>query len=107
MSTAADSIVGTAVNGGGRLADSHKPQNDHLNAAAPGELSPPRSQALQDGTAAGLAANGEHDMPGAGWKNKKAQEEKHRALEWVVDRDFSLEPFGDVVLLGKQQRGED
>ncbi|RMZ75692.1 hypothetical protein DV738_g5340, partial [Chaetothyriales sp. CBS 135597] len=47
------------------------------------------------------------DVPGAGWKNKKAQEEKHRALEWLVDRDFSLEAFGDVVLLGKQQRGEE
>ncbi|RMZ88094.1 hypothetical protein DV736_g4678, partial [Chaetothyriales sp. CBS 134916] len=97
------------------------PQNDHLNAAAPGELSPPRSQA-QDGTAARPVANGEHaadelnkqggagggeDMPGALWKNKKAQEEKHRALEWLVDRDFSLALFGDVVLLGKQQRGQE
>ena len=98
------------------------PQNDHLNASAPGELSPPRSQTHETRTsftngmyadAAGASAGavvGEKasntDQPGAGWKNKKAQEEMQRAWEFVVDRDFSLKEFGDVVLLGKQQRGE-
>ena len=46
------------------------------------------------------------DQPGMGWKSKKAQEEMQRSWEFIVDRDFSLKDFGDVVLLGKQQRGE-
>ena len=97
------------------------PQNDHLNAAAPGELSPPRSQpqdtrpAATNGhyaaddmnmDAADVVEQKQEDAPGAGWKTKKAQEEMHRAWEYVVDRDFSLKEFGDVIMLGKQQRGE-
>ena len=35
--------------------------------------------------------------PGSGWKSKRAQEEYHRAMESVVDRDFSLREFGDVL----------
>ncbi|PGH18577.1 hypothetical protein AJ79_00356 [Helicocarpus griseus UAMH5409] len=33
--------------------------------------------------------------PGASWNNKKAEEEYQRAMEAVVDRDFSLKEFGD------------
>ncbi|KAK5055391.1 hypothetical protein LTR84_013141 [Exophiala bonariae] len=120
------------------------PVNDHLNAAAPGELSPPRSQPRSeesvpqavpngagqqantsvtrsaakgaatdsalasetrtDDTAALSAAGalGEREeRPGWGWKNKKAQEEMQRTWEIVVDRDFSLKEYGDVVMLGK------
>ncbi|KIW67158.1 hypothetical protein PV04_06430 [Phialophora macrospora] len=121
------------------------PANDHLNAAAPGELSPPRSQPSQaDHTAAplpnptntsGPMANGtatrssarlakpqstsrgagdaaalsalagsEKDganLPGGGWKNKKAQEDMHRAWDNIVDRDFSLKEYGDVMMQGK------
>ncbi|OAX79733.1 hypothetical protein ACJ72_05944 [Emergomyces africanus] len=33
--------------------------------------------------------------PGSSWNNKKAEEEYQRALEIVVDRDFSLKEFGD------------
>ncbi|OJD15581.1 hypothetical protein AJ78_04171 [Emergomyces pasteurianus Ep9510] len=33
--------------------------------------------------------------PGSSWNNKKAEEEYQRALEMVVDRDFSLKEFGD------------
>ena len=96
------------------------PQNDHLNAAAPGELSPPRSQpqdtrpatnghyAADDMAMSGaeMVEQKQEDVPGAGWKSKKAQEEMQRAWEYVVDRDFSLKEFGDVVMAGKQQRGE-
>ena len=127
----------------------HTPVNDHLNAAAPGELSPPRSQpapteditsvqqppatseTMANGTAnrssARLATQqsrlgaatgaggdnsgfpplvgGERDMdkPGWGWKNKKAQEEMQRAWDNIIDRDFSLKEFGDVMMQGKAQ----
>ncbi|EEA20332.1 conserved hypothetical protein [Talaromyces marneffei ATCC 18224] len=40
------------------------------------------------------AAQGK-DAPGASWNNQRAQEEFNRALESVVDRDFSLREFGD------------
>ncbi|ETI22417.1 hypothetical protein G647_06492 [Cladophialophora carrionii CBS 160.54] len=130
------------------------PANDHLNAAAPGELSPPRIQptqaeytaallpdpaptsaAMANGTAVrssarlananantstqpksggagdtaafpALAAN-EKDIanqPGGGWKNKKAQEDMHRAWDNIVDRDVSLKEYGDVMMQGKAQR---
>lgn len=46
------------------------------------------------------------DQPGWGWKNKKAQEEMQRAWDNIIDRDFSLKEFGDVVLQGKAQIGE-
>ena len=98
----------------------HTPQNDHLNASAPGELSPPRSaneprSSFTNGTYADGAATAMNtapadkpitDQPGMGWKNKKAQEEMQRAWEFVVDRDFSAKEYGDVCLIGKQQRGE-
>ncbi len=106
------------------------PQNDHLNAAAPGELSPPRSGANEtrpsytngtyadNGNVAGASAaassaavlpaekNTVNDQPGMGWKNKKAQEEMQRSWDYIVDKDFSLKEFGDVIMQGKQQRGE-
>lgn len=37
------------------------------------------------------------DRPGAGWKNKKAQEEMARAWENVVDRDFDVKAYGDPL----------
>ena len=39
-------------------------------------------------------------------ENKKAQEEYDRAWNNIVDQDFSLKEFGDVVMQGKEQRGE-
>ncbi|PGH00478.1 hypothetical protein AJ80_09169 [Polytolypa hystricis UAMH7299] len=33
--------------------------------------------------------------PGASWNNKKAEEEYQRAMEYVVDLDFSINEFGD------------
>ncbi|KIX94431.1 uncharacterized protein Z520_09817 [Fonsecaea multimorphosa CBS 102226] len=119
----------------------HTPANDHLNAAAPGELSPPRSQrqsqsedlqqqptsrAMANGTATRSSARvaamqGKSDAeaqaqatamsddrdgrgkPGWAWRSKKAQEDRQRAWENIVDRDFSLKEFGDVMLQGKAQ----
>ncbi|KAL1964712.1 hypothetical protein VTN77DRAFT_6738 [Rasamsonia byssochlamydoides] len=76
------------------------------------ELSPPGSQTtLQHGGtgAAGFEKIGESqtptdgkaqtteqkEQPGASWMNQRAQEEYQRALESVVDKDFSLQEFGD------------
>jgi hypothetical protein len=107
------------------------PQNNHLNALAPGELSPPRSESQSQTQALNqqssmvdsghMMANGNGDgnsrqawttegmsrdnrdepvvdgKPGSGWKSKRAQEEYHRAMESVIDRDFSLREFGDVL----------
>ncbi|KIV88587.1 hypothetical protein PV10_08257 [Exophiala mesophila] len=115
--------------------DPQTPANNHLNAAAPGELSPPRSQPQSDDSIPQVTvpngnnpqanmtatrqsarpqntnqvsqepreepgASGERDeRPGWGWSNKKAQEEMQRAWDNIVDRDFSLTEYGDVVLL--------
>ncbi|KIX05023.1 uncharacterized protein Z518_05895 [Rhinocladiella mackenziei CBS 650.93] len=136
--------------GSGAMSDRPRtPANDHLNAAAPGELSPPRSQTqgedvnrpmvtpMSNGgytgatnTATTRGATRSHaepqfegsreeglpysssgpnerdERPGWGWKNKKAQEDMQRAMDNVVDRDFSLKEFGDVILLGKAQMAQ-
>ncbi|PLB42457.1 uncharacterized protein BDW47DRAFT_121566 [Aspergillus candidus] len=34
-------------------------------------------------------------QPGASWMNKRAEEEYQRAMEHVIDQDFSLDEFGD------------
>ena len=116
-----DADTGKTANTGRPLT----PQNNHLNAAAPGELSPPQSQSTSQAAApGGVTANGTADgverffaesdtmlgaaqpvegAPGAGWKSKRAQEEYHRAMESVVDGDFSLKQFGDI--LEPQQAG--
>lgn len=101
------------------------PQNDHLNAAAPGELSPPRSQSISQndpngfGHSAGQgsilpgaedlsddevldmkgdrALTDERNKPGVGWKNKKTQEEMQRTWESVVDKDFDMRQYGDPL----------
>lgn len=125
------------------------PPNEHLNASAPGELSPPRSQGhanddqqpifnngantssrrLRSGvgsstngtgnripgitsvanatTTSGTASfveDSREEGPGWGWKNKKAQEEMSRAWDNVVDRDFSLKEYGDIMMLANQGR---
>lgn len=126
--------VANAMNTGRPLT----PQNNHLNALAPGELSPPRSESRSQaykmnpkGAAAdngNFMANGNDNdnlngsqglpkdilgqdgkeetagdgKPGSGWKSKRAQEEYHRAMENVIDRDFSLREFGDVLALEKK-----
>lgn len=41
----------------------------------------------------------ENNRPGASWMNKRAEEEAHRALEFVVDKDFSLRMFYAFFLL--------
>lgn len=37
-------------------------------------------------------------QPGASWMNKRAEEEYQRAMEFVVDKDFSLRMFPDTKL---------
>ena len=115
-----DNLFPGASNPSDTVVRPQTPQNDHLNAAAPGELSPPRSQTQDtrpatnghytaDDIDMGITEKVEQkqeDAPGMGWKSKKAQEEMHRAWEYVVDKDFSLKEFGDVIMIGKQQRGE-
>ncbi|KAJ5762224.1 uncharacterized protein N7511_005606 [Penicillium nucicola] len=38
---------------------------------------------------------GEWESGIAAWKSKRAQDDVHRALEFVTDKDFSLDEFGD------------
>lgn len=57
-------------------------------------------------TAFNSTGNEGADQPGWGWKNKKAQEDMQRAWDNIVDKDFSLKEFGDVMLQGKAQIGE-
>ncbi|KAL2005827.1 hypothetical protein VTN00DRAFT_10320 [Thermoascus crustaceus] len=72
------------------------------------ELSPPGSMKQQQQQqqfyhhnqqgqgAGGVDTKGaEKPQPGASWMNKRAEEEYQRAMEYVVDRDFSLREFGD------------
>jgi len=112
----------TFMNTGTDFPRPQTPQNDHLNASAPGELSPPRSQShsqaqtnpdlepaftfanghantnYRAGSSVNQAASGSGDAPKPGaWKNKRAQEEYIRAMENVIDKDFSLREFGDVM----------
>jgi hypothetical protein len=102
-------------------------QNDHLNAAAPGELSPPRSQGSEEPETVAIPTmmdedtNGHQSMdyreekmngvgrgqdsakPGSGWNNKRAQEEYAKAWDAVLDKDFTLREFGDVMIREEQQ----
>lgn len=77
----------------------------HAHAAA-SELSPPGSQTQQipalqttqdfkgaevDAAQAAAAAAGQGaEQPIAAWKSKRAQDDYHRAMEHVIDRDFNL-----------------
>lgn len=133
--------TGTAANT--NFVAAQTPQNDHLNAAAPGELSPPRSQSfsapsgqtngfgstvsrgqidgdaelitdddeaidVKDGRAEGKGGreskSADKQKPGAGWKNKKAQEQMQMAWDHIVDRDFDVKQFGDVLLQSVKEK---
>lgn len=59
---------------------------------------------ISNGGGDGVKAGGKY-VPGSGWNNKKAQDEFHRALENVVDQDFTLREFGDVLLDGYEANG--
>ncbi|GFF25491.1 hypothetical protein IFM46972_01430 [Aspergillus udagawae] len=91
--------------------------NNSLNDSTPGfagasELSPPGSQTQNFSEATEMAAlekNRPSDFstqvagqqqqqkrqPGARWMNKRAEEEYQRAMEYIVDKDFNLDEFGD------------
>ncbi|KAE8349342.1 hypothetical protein BDV28DRAFT_63047 [Aspergillus coremiiformis] len=93
---------------------SRTPTNNAHNATSqfPGtsELSPPGSQAQSVSADVGGMALGNSSMPGSfeettstqqqpqpgvSWMNKRAEEEYHRAMEYLVDQDFNLDEFGD------------
>ncbi|KAJ5086669.1 hypothetical protein NUU61_007976 [Penicillium alfredii] len=50
-----------------------------------------KNGAEPDGSQTGKGA----ERPLAAWKSKRAQEDYHRAMENVIDKDFSLGEFGD------------
>ena len=93
----------------GSQSGSRTPTNktaDSQARVAGSELSPPGSQTRQASDAAGVSGNAktgstnEADMPGASWMNKRAEEEYHRALECVVDKDFNLRTLSVFFRLG-------
>lgn len=56
------------------------------------ELSPPGSQQAQHSEASGATGDNAAEgppRPGASWMNQRAREEYDRAMEYVVDKDFS------------------
>ncbi|KAJ5478037.1 hypothetical protein N7530_003546 [Penicillium desertorum] len=71
------------------------------------ELSPPGSQTKQEAGAyvgdiataleqrGGQSGEKTSDSNIAAWKSKRAQEDYLRAMEYVVDKDFKLDEFGD------------
>ncbi|CAI7568907.1 unnamed protein product [Penicillium glandicola] len=71
------------------------------------ELSPPGSQTKQEAGASvgdiGTALEQSGEQPAektfesnlAAWKSKRAQEDYQRAMEYLVDKDFKLDEFGD------------
>ncbi|KAL3455369.1 hypothetical protein BJX64DRAFT_282134 [Aspergillus heterothallicus] len=79
-------------------------QTNHPQFAGASELSPPGSQSQNStlkgdfGSIVPSSESGTADLsqqPGASWLNKRAEEEFQRAMEYVVDQDFSLDEFGD------------
>ncbi|CAL5874620.1 uncharacterized protein PFLUO_LOCUS8917 [Penicillium psychrofluorescens] len=79
-------------------------------AAGASELSPPGSQPQHMsqfpvcdfeaapetiGAGAGAAAGKGSEPPVAAWKSRRAQEDYQRAMEYVVDKEFNLNEFGD------------
>ncbi|KAJ5504198.1 hypothetical protein N7463_007072 [Penicillium fimorum] len=71
------------------------------------ELSPPGSQTKQEVDASvgdistalehsgGQPAEKTFESNVAAWKSKRAQEDYQRAMEYLVDKDFKLDEFGD------------
>jgi hypothetical protein len=53
------------------------------NTSAPGDTTETAFAQQQQG----------QQQPGASWMNKRAEEEYHRAMEYVVDQDFNLGEF--------------
>ncbi|KAL3443082.1 hypothetical protein BJX65DRAFT_211273 [Aspergillus insuetus] len=79
-------------------------QATHTQFAGASELSPPGSQTQSTATKPDLGSiipateSGTADLtqqPAASWMTKRAEEEYQRAMEYVIDQDFSLDEFGD------------
>jgi hypothetical protein len=102
----------------GSLTGPRTPTDTQIRMANSG-LSPPVSQSASQQAGTELATNsptvgferkGENKgavegksqasqpyQPGASWMNKRAEEEYQRAMEFVVDKDFSLRTFPGEV----------
>lgn len=90
--------------GGSARTGARTPTGTHASTAGidASKLSPPGSQTRQDGAASfgdiGTALEDRGAQPAdrtsepviAAWKSKRAQEDYQRALEYVVDKDFTL-----------------
>ncbi|KAF3481426.1 uncharacterized protein GIQ15_04185 [Arthroderma uncinatum] len=57
-------------------------------------VNPESNDEMAEGPASQLPA-ALRDEPGAAWMNTKSEEDAKRALEYVVDKEFSLKEFGD------------
>ncbi|KAJ6129739.1 hypothetical protein N7512_002519 [Penicillium capsulatum] len=105
MASSADSVHSDSD---GVRNGAHTPTNARVtSAAAASELSPPGSQSQ---TIPGISAASDlhamdpgpgqipskgSDGPAAAYKRIRAQEEYDRAMEFVIDKDFNLNEFGD------------
>ncbi|RHZ68583.1 uncharacterized protein CDV56_109697 [Aspergillus thermomutatus] len=109
MASSPESSVGSPA--GSRTPTNNASLNDSAAGfAGASELSPPGSQTQNFSEVTemtGLEKNGPSDLstqvagqqqqqqPGARWMNKRAEEEYQRAMEYIVDKDFNLDEFGD------------
>ncbi|OJJ82190.1 uncharacterized protein ASPGLDRAFT_49607 [Aspergillus glaucus CBS 516.65] len=94
-----DSQMASSPESGARTPTMTNPPAIHSS-----ELSPPGSQHMErtadlggfekGGSAAAAQGKQQKVKPGE-WKSKRAEDEAQRAMEFVVDRDFSLKEFGD------------
>ncbi|KKK25094.1 hypothetical protein ARAM_004564 [Aspergillus rambellii] len=82
----------------------HPTQSTLSQFAGVSELSPPGSQTQATAEMVGLGKGlsspdggvaESAQQPGASWMNKRAEEEYQRAMEYVIDQDFTLDEFGD------------
>lgn len=95
MTSSVDSIRPEGARAGVRTPTGTEPPSSSMN---PSEISPPGSHTQVPG--ASVEQRTLESRPGpaaeptlASWNTKRAQEDFQRAMEFVVDRDFSLGRF--------------
>ncbi|MCJ1356530.1 MAG: hypothetical protein MMC33_006525 [Icmadophila ericetorum] len=74
-----------------------------------GSFGPPETfwrNGFGNGSGAGKEGD-EEQQPGYSWKNVKAREELHRAMETVEDKHFNLREFGDLFEIAPQPQNGD
>ncbi|OJJ49412.1 hypothetical protein ASPZODRAFT_157806 [Penicilliopsis zonata CBS 506.65] len=107
-----DSEMASSSESDNVLSDDSGPDSRTPTKIRPGfaasELSPPGSQTQASGESntetsfgkiIGAATSGsatQEEQLGASWMTKRAEEEYQRAWEYVIDRDLSLNEFGDI-----------